>query len=76
MAEILNINTEQLRNDYTSMGVTLAARNSEIEQLRKERDELARAVMCVLDYGDIGETDEECKYREELAKKVSKNGNA
>lgn len=35
------VEAEQLRDQYTSMGVTLAARNSEIEQLRKERDELA-----------------------------------
>lgn len=40
--EALNFATEseQLRDAYTSMGVTLAARNSEIEQLRKRLAEL------------------------------------
>jgi len=46
---------EQLRNDYTSMGVTLAARNSEIEKLRKERDELACGIAQILRlYGHMG----------------------
>lgn len=77
--------SEQLRNAYTSMGVTLAARNTEIEQLRKERDELAEAylmgtqpcetgkIMCFLQCDN-------CLKRQcatTTAKKVrSENGNA
>ena len=37
--------TEQLRLKLSETAIHLAARNSEIEQLRKERDELARAII-------------------------------
>lgn len=36
---------EQLRLKLSETATHLAARNSEIEQLRKERDELARAII-------------------------------
>lgn len=36
---------EQLRLKLSETAIHLAARNSEIEQLRKERDELARAII-------------------------------
>lgn len=37
--------TEQLRLKLSETAIHLAARNSEIEQLRKERDELARGII-------------------------------
>lgn len=74
-ALLLAQEAEQLRLKLSETAIHLAARNSEIEQLRAERDELARAY----NYADAIATElcgvvdltEETKKWRELAKKVA-----